>query len=203
VPFLFNIAASSVDFLGLWRYTRDIETEDHKGREKVQVRWNFKLLPNQTQEATLEDWLVTLRKHRNYALRERTTGFETNNKESVSSIIYVYGSYCDLESRIEFGSCCPLTCPVLKHGVIPQDLELATKETKVKDLDTKGVFETVVKWDTASGIQMKVTTQLRKTRDNFSRVDPNVLQRNVAHLDTAFSNFFSKKLGYPNFVSAQ
>jgi len=168
----------------------------------VQVRWNFKLLPNHTQEATLEDWLVTLRKHRNYALRERTTGFETNNKDSDSAIIYAYGSYCDLESKIEFGSCCPLTCPVLKHGVIPQDLELATKETKVKDKDTKKVVETIVKCDSASGIQMKVTTQLRGLRDNFSRVDSDVLQRNVAHLDTAFSNFYKLGRDYPNFITA-
>gem|GEM_PF-4661983 len=39
------------------------------------------MLPNQSQEETLEDWLVTLRKHRNYALRERIEGFDTNNKD--------------------------------------------------------------------------------------------------------------------------
>jgi len=76
--------------------------------------------------------LVTLRKHRNYALRERKQGFESNNKDSDLPIIYAYGSYCEIESRIEFGSCCPLTCPVLKHGVVPQDLKLATKESKIK-----------------------------------------------------------------------
>ena len=166
----------------------------------MQVRWNFKLLPNQTQEATLEDWLVTLRKHRNYALRERTIGFETNNKDSDSAIIYAYGSYCDLDSRIEFGSGCPLTCPVLKHGVIPQDLELATKETKVKDKDTKKVVETVVKWDSASGIQMKVTTQLRSSILHFSIINSAVLQTNIARLDTAFSNFYKRRIGYPNFI---
>ncbi|MBR8837154.1 MAG: transposase [Stigonema ocellatum SAG 48.90 = DSM 106950] len=166
----------------------------------MQVRWNFKLLPNQTQEATLEDWLVTLRKHRNYALRERTTGFESNNKDSESTIIYTYGSYCDLESRIEFGSCCPLTCPVLKHGVIPQNLGLATKETKVKDKDTKKVVETVVKWDSASGIQMKTTTQLRNSLCNFSIINSAVLQTNIARLDTAFSNFYKRRIGYPNFI---
>lgn len=166
----------------------------------MQVRWNFKLLPNQTQEATLENWLVTLRKHRNYALRERTTGFETNNKDSDSAIIYAYGSYCDLESRIQFGSCCPLTCPVLKHGVIPQDLELATKETKVKDKDTKKVVDIISKWDSASGIQMKVTTQLRSSRDNFSIINSAVLQTNIARLDTAFSNFYKLGRGYPNFI---
>ncbi len=106
----------------------------------MQVRWNFKLLPNQAQEATLEDWLVTLRKHRNYALRERID-FKFNNKDNESSIVYACGSYCDLESKLEFGSCCPLTCPVLKHGVVPQDLNLAFKNTKIKDKETKEVIE--------------------------------------------------------------
>ncbi|MBR8838487.1 MAG: transposase [Stigonema ocellatum SAG 48.90 = DSM 106950] len=166
----------------------------------MQVRWNFKMLPNQTQEATLEDWLVTLRKHRNYALRERTTGFETNNKDSDSAIIYAYGAYCDLESRIEFGSCCPLTSPVLKHGVIPHDLNLAFKNTKIKDFETKEAVKTVVKWDSASGIQMKVTTQLRKSLLHFARVDSDVLQRNIANIDTAYSNFFKLGRGYPQFI---
>ncbi|MBR8836064.1 MAG: transposase [Stigonema ocellatum SAG 48.90 = DSM 106950] len=58
----------------------------------------------------------------------------------------------------------------------------------------------MVKWDNASGIQMKVTTQLRNSLWNFARVDSNVLQRNVAHLDTAFSNFYKLGRGYPNFI---
>ncbi|MBR8834102.1 MAG: hypothetical protein DSM106950_08690 [Stigonema ocellatum SAG 48.90 = DSM 106950] len=136
----------------------------------MQVRWNFKLLPNQSQLCTLEDWLVTLRKHRNYALRERIEGFDCNNKDNESSIVYAYGSYCEIESRIEFGSCCPLTSPVVKHGVIPHDLNLAFKNTKIKDFETKEAVKTVVKWDSASGIQMKVTTQLRKSLDNFAKV---------------------------------
>ena len=158
-------------------------------------------MPNQSQEATLEDWLVTLRKHRNYALRERIQGFEFNNKDNESSIIYVYGSYCDLELRIEYGACCPLTCPVLKHGVVPQDLNLAFKNTKVKDKETKEVIDTVFKWDSASGIQMKVTTQLRKSLNSFAIIDSDVLQRNIANLDTAYSNFFKRGLGYPQFIN--
>jgi len=166
----------------------------------MQIRWNFKLLPNQSQLCQIEDWLVTLRKHRNYALRERIDGFEFNNKDNELSIIYVYGSYCEIESRIEFGSCCPLTCPVLKHGVVPQNLRLAIKESKVKDKETKEVIKTVVKWDSASGIQMKVTTQLRKSLLHFAIVDSDVLQRNIANLDTAFSNFFKLGRGYPQFI---
>ncbi|MDF5732064.1 MAG: transposase [Rhizonema sp. PD38] len=158
------------------------------------------MLPNRSQEATLEEWLVTLRKHRNYAFRERTVGFESNNKHNDGSIVYAYGSHCELESRIEYGSCCPLTCPVVKHGVIPHQLKLATKQTKVKDKLTKEIIAVKTDWDSASGIQMKVTTQLRKSLNNFAAIDSDVLQRNIIKLDKAFSNFFDNGKGYPQFI---
>ncbi|MBR8839203.1 MAG: transposase [Stigonema ocellatum SAG 48.90 = DSM 106950] len=166
----------------------------------MQVRWNFKMLPNQSQEATLEDWLVTLRKHRNYALRERKDGFETNNQDVDTKIAYAYGAYCDLDSRAEYGSSCPLTCPVLKHGVIPQNLELATKQSKVKDKVTKEVIGTRREWDSASGIQMKVTSQIRQSLDSFAAIDSCVLQRNIAKLDTAYANFWKQGRGFPQFL---
>ena len=166
----------------------------------MQVRWNFKMLPNQSQEATLEDWLVTLRKHRNYALRERKDGFETNNQDVTETIVYAYGAYCDIDSRVEYGSCCPLTCPVLKHGVIPQNLELAFKESKTRDKETKKVLSTTMGWDSASGIQMKVTSQLRQSLDSFAAIDSCVLQRNIANLDTAYTNFWKLKRGFPQFL---
>jgi len=158
------------------------------------------MLPNQSQEETLEDWLVTLRKHRNYALRERIEGFDTNNQGIDESIAYSYGAYCDIESKIEYGSCCPLTCPVLKHGVIPKNLELATKLSHILDKQTKEIIETVVKWDSASGIQMKVTSQLRQTLNSFAAIDSCVLQRSIANLDTAYANFWKHHRGFPQFI---
>ncbi|MBR8834617.1 MAG: transposase [Stigonema ocellatum SAG 48.90 = DSM 106950] len=158
------------------------------------------MLPNQSQEATLEEWLLTLRKHRNYALRERKDGFETNNQGSDEPIVYAYGAYCEIESSIEVGSCCPLTCPVIKHGVIPQKLELATKQSKVKDKATKEVIGTRREWDSASGIQMKVTSQLRQSLDSFDAIDSGVLQRNIAKLDTAYANFWNQGRGFPQFL---
>ena len=155
----------------------------------MQVRWNFKLKPNSTQVATLERWLVTLRKHRNYALRERKEGFESNNQDVAEPVAYSWGSFCDLETHVESGSCCPLTCPVLKHGVVPDDLNLILKTSKGK-----------VKWDSASGIQMKRTTQLRQERKSFGEVNSDVLQRNIAHLDTAFANFWRHGRGFPRFL---
>jgi len=137
----------------------------------VQVRWNFKLKPTSSQSSQMSDCLTTLRKHRNYALRERENGYDTNNQNTSEPITYAWGSWCDIDSKIEYGSCCPLTCPVVKHGVMPHQLEMALKTSKG-----------VVKWDSASGIQMKVTTHLRHERERFANINSDVLQRNIAKL---------------------
>jgi putative transposase len=75
----------------------------------MQVRWNYKLQPNREQETLISEWLVTLRKHRNYSLREREQGWNENNRDADEPISYAWGSCCDLETRVESGSCCPLT----------------------------------------------------------------------------------------------
>ena len=157
----------------------------------MQLRWKFKLRPNRDQVIQMSSWLITLRKHRNYALREREIGYNTNNHDSETPITYAWGSFCDLKSPVEYGAYCPLTCPVIKHGVIPDDLTMALKATK-KD--------GIVKWDSASGIQMKRTTELRHERDNFAAINSDVLQRNIAKLDTAFTNFWSHGRGFPNYL---
>lgn len=154
----------------------------------MQLRWNFKLEPNQIQTQQLSQWLITLRKHRNYALKERETGYNANNQYADDSIIYAWGSWCDINSKNEYGSCCPLTCPVVKHGVVPSELNLALKISKGS-----------VKWDNASGIQMKMTTRLRHERQNFREINSDVLQRNISRLDTAFSNFWKHGRGFPRY----
>jgi putative transposase len=135
-------------------------------------------------------WLVTLRKHRNFALRQRSEGFETNNQSSDQSEVMLKASCCDLKTREELSEvwCSPLTCPVQKHGVIPDDVSLMFKNSKGQ-----------VKWDSPSGIQMKVTTKLRHDSPWFGNIDSDVLQRNIAALDTAFANFWKHGRGYPRF----
>ncbi len=157
----------------------------------MQIRWNFKLKPTKSQKIQMSQWLTTLRKHRNYALRERNIGFDTNNQDIDTSVVYAWGSWCDTESRTEYGSCCPLTCPVIKHGVVPRDLGKALKTSKG-----------VVKWDSASGVQMKVTTQLRHEIPAFGNINSDVLQRNIAKLDAAFTNFWKHGRGYPRYLRA-
>jgi putative transposase len=163
----------------------------------MQVRRNCKLQPNMTQRDLMSEWLVTLRKHRNYCLAERKRGFESNNLESTEVVEYGFGSYCDVESRVEYGSYCPLTCSVVKHGVLPNaiSLEQAIKFSK----PNKETGEIKISWDSAGGIQSKRTTQLRSENYFYSRIDCDVLQGNLAKLDVAYAGFFKHQRGFPAF----
>lgn len=152
-------------------------------------RWNYKLKPNTEQVALLSGWLVTLRKHRNYCLRERENGWNTNNRDSETEISYAFGAYCEIETRLEVGAVCPLTCPVVKHGVMSATL---TKNSKKLGLC----------WDSAGGVQSKRTTELRQENKWYSRIDSDVLQRNLAKLDAAFTGFWSNKRGFPAYRKA-
>jgi putative transposase len=148
--------------------------------------------------------MLSLRKHRNYALRERENGYNTNNQDAVEPISYAWGSWCDIQTRTEYGACCPLTCPVLKHGVVPDDIKMALKTTKPKTDKTTGevIEPSKVSWDSASGIQSKVTSQLRSKWKSYAEIDSCVLQRNLAKLDTAYTNFWQHGRGFPRYLRA-
>ncbi len=137
----------------------------------------------------MTEWLVTLRKHRNYCLAERRYGFETNNQDSDTVIMYPYGAFSDIETKIEYGSYCPLTCPVVKHGVMSGEL---TKTSKKQGLA----------WGSATDIQSKRTTQLRAESEWYARINADVLQGNLAKLDAAYNGFFQHKRGFPSFRKA-
>jgi len=170
----------------------------------VQIRWNFKLKPGSRQRQQMSRWLVTLRKHRNYALCERENGYNTNNQDAMEPVAYAWGSWCDLDTRTEYGVCCPLTCPVLKHGVVPIDIKMALKTTKSKVDKITGevVKPSVTVWDSASGIQSKVTSQLRSKWKSYTEIDSCVLQRNLAKLDAAYANFWKHGRGFPQYKRA-
>lgn len=134
----------------------------------------------------MSEWLVTLRKHRNYCLAERKRGFETNNQDSDQPVMYQYGAYSDLISRVEYGAYCPLTCPIVKHGVMSAEL---TKTSKKHGLV----------WGSASDVQSKRTTELRSESKWYGRINSDVLQGNLAKLEAAYSGFFQHKRGFPSF----
>lgn len=152
----------------------------------MQVRWNYKLQPNKSQRALMEEWLVTLRKHRNYCLAERKRGFETNNQHNDQRVCYEYGAYCELETRREIGSFSPLTCPVVKHGVMSANFY------KKKDGKLLSV----------GAVQSARTTELRAESEWYGRINSAVLQQNLAKLDAAYNGFFTHKRGFPAFRKA-
>lgn len=139
----------------------------------------------------MSGWLISLRKHRNYMLRERIEGWGSNNKDADSSVTYERGAYCDIDSQSEYGSSCPLTCPVLKHGVLSGIL------TKTKT-DRKTKAETTA-WNSASEVQSRCTTELRKSNPYFARLNSDVLSQNRRKLDSAFSGFWTHGRGFPAF----
>lgn len=155
----------------------------------MQVRWNYKLQPNKGQSALMGEWLVTLRKHRNYCLAERKRGFESNNQDSDQPVMYEYGAFCDIDTQIEYFSFCPLTCPVVNHGVMSAEL---TKTSKKHGL----------MWGNVSDVQSKRTSELREENPFYSRIHSGVLQGNLAKLDTAYTGFFQHKRGFPSFRKA-
>jgi putative transposase len=156
-------------------------------KSNVQVRWNYKLNPNSSQDGLMGEWLETLRRHRNYCLRERELGWNSNNQYSDEPVSYGYGAFCDLETRAEYGSCCPLSCPVLKHGVLSAELVKVSKS--------------IVVWGNPSDVQMKRTTQLRRENEYYRRIDSDVLQRNIAKLDQSFAGFWQHGRGFPRYAT--
>lgn len=163
----------------------------------VQVRRNYKLQPNKTQQEMMSEWLVTLRKHRNYCLAERKRGYEGNNLDSSEIVEYSYGAYCDIESRIEYGAYCPLACSVVKHGVLPDSISL---EQSIKfSKPNRETGEIKISWDSVGGVQSKRTTQLRSESYFYSRINSDVLQGNLAKLDVAYAGFFKHQRGFPAF----
>jgi putative transposase len=155
----------------------------------VQVRWNYKLQPNKTQQTLMSEWLVTLRKHRNYCLAERQRGFESNNQGSDQLVMYEYGGFCDVDSQAEFGSFCPLTCPVVNHGVLSAELLKVSKKQGLT-------------WRNAGEVQSTRTSELRAENPFYGRIASTVLQGNLAKLDAAYAGFFQHKRGFPAFRKA-
>ena len=151
----------------------------------MQVRFNYKLQPDKGQSALMSEWLVTLRKHRNYCLGERDRGFKSNNQNNDQTVCHAYDVYCEVEARFEVGAFSPLTCPVVRTGVMSAGL---TKQVGK---------EKILKWGSASDVQSKRTTELRSENPWYGRINSDVLQGNLAKLDTAYNGFFQHKRGFP------
>ncbi len=96
-----------------------------------------------------------------------------------------------------------MTCPIIKYEVVPSGVALTkTTRAKVDRISGEILKPAIVKWDSADGIQSKVTTQLRKTNSYFKRIASSPLQGNIAKLTAVFSRFYNSLGGYPAFRKA-
>jgi putative transposase len=122
------------------------------------------------------------------------------SQSSSDKTTWILWAYCDIESRIEYGSYCPLTCSVVKHGVLPDSISL---EQSIKfSKPNRETGEIKVSWDSVGGIQSKRTTQLRSENYFYGRIDSQILQQNLAKLDVAYTGFFKYQRGFPAFRKA-
>lgn len=129
----------------------------------------YKLRPSKEQAVKLNDWINILRSHYNWCLSDRIATYYQQ---------FIQGDYCDICSK---GEASPLTCCVVKNGA------------------TGNPWKGNGKKRSAAAIQDAGLVDLKQARPWFKSIDSDILQRNVARLDTAYKNFFKEGRGFPRF----
>jgi putative transposase len=128
----------------------------------------YKLRPSGSQEAKMESWLNMLRSHYNWCLADR---IETYHQQLFQ------GAYCRLTTKAE---AYPLTCCIVKNGATGNPWQNSGKKRN------------------AGTIQDASLVDLKAARPWYKSIDSDVLQRNIARLNTAYKNFFDGR-GFPVF----
>ncbi|NES44034.1 MULTISPECIES: transposase [unclassified Moorena] len=137
----------------------------------MQLGYAYKLIPNRTQEATMNRWLEMLLAQYNYLLRDRSESYEQVKSPKM-------GDYCDLKTR---GEACPLTCSVNKSTSIGYPWKKSQKNPR------RSTYE----------IQSSTLPTLKKERPWYKGINSTVLQQMLRQLDVAFSKFFKGEAKYP------
>ncbi|MEQ8468477.1 RNA-guided endonuclease InsQ/TnpB family protein [Coleofasciculus sp. E1-EBD-02] len=120
----------------------------------------YKLRPSGSQEAKMQSWLDMLRATYNWCLADR---IETYHQQ------FIQGPYCSLRTKAEAYS---LTCCIVKNGA------------------TGNLWKNNGKKRNAGTIQDAALVDLKAARPWYKSIDSDVLQRNIARLNTAYKNFF-------------
>ena len=128
----------------------------------------YKLRPSGSQSAKMDSWLNMLRSHYNWCLADR---IETYHAQ------FIQGSYCNLRTKAE---AYPLTCCVVKNGATGNPWQDSGKKRNAGTIQDAGLVE------------------LKTARPWYKSIDSDVLQRNIARLNTAYKNFFDGR-GFPAF----
>jgi len=100
-----------------------------------------------------------------------------SSKQSVKPSQFIQGAYCNLRNKSE---AYPLNCCVVKNGVT---------ENPWQDSDKKRNADTI---QDARLVELKAAIPCHKS------IDSDVLQRNIARLNTTYKNFFDGR-GFPAF----
>ncbi|MEQ9481838.1 RNA-guided endonuclease InsQ/TnpB family protein [Coleofasciculus sp. F4-SAH-05] len=128
----------------------------------------YKLRPSGSQSAKMQSWLDMLRSTYNWCLADR---IETYHQQ------FIQGAYCSLKTQAE---AYPLTCCIVKNGATGNPWQNSGKKRN------------------AGTIQDAALVDLKTARPWYKSIDSDVLQRNIARLNTAYKNFFDGR-GFPAF----
>lgn len=113
-------------------------------------------------------WLDMLRSHYNWCLADRINNYCQP---------FIQGAYCQLRNKAEVY---PLTCCIVKNGATGNPWQNSGKKRN------------------AGTIQDAALVELKAARPWYKNIDADVLQRNIARLNTAYQNFFDGR-GFPRF----
>jgi len=128
----------------------------------------YKLRPSGSQSVKMQSWLDMLRASYNWCLADRIETYHYS---------FIQGPYCSLRTKAE---AYPLTCCIVKNGA------------------TGNPWKNNGKKRNAGTIQDAALVDLKAARPWYKSIDSDVLQRNIARLNTAYKNFFDGR-GFPAF----
>lgn len=129
----------------------------------------YKLRPNQQQIKVLDSWLNLLRAHYNWCLADRISTYYQR---------FTIGEYCNIRTKAVVY---PIACCVAKNGATGEPWKKSGKKRN------------------AGAIQSAGLPILKKARPWYKKVESQVLQGNLARLDTAYKNFFEGRGRFPKF----
>lgn len=128
----------------------------------------YKLRSSGGQSAKMDAWLNMLRGHYNWCLADRIEVYHSQ---------FIQGAYCNLRTKAE---AYPLACCVVKNGATGNPWQDSGKKRNAGTIQDAGLVE------------------LKVARPWYKSIDSDVLQRNIARLNTAYKNFFDGR-GFPAF----
>ncbi|KAF3885593.1 MULTISPECIES: RNA-guided endonuclease InsQ/TnpB family protein [Nostocales] len=140
----------------------------------MQVSYQYKLRPNQSQSKVMDSWLDMQRSLYNWFLADRIDGYYQT---------FVMGEYCDIRTKTERY---PLSCSLSKNSHL---------HNPWKNPDKDGL----IKKRSASLMQDAYLTELKQARPWYKTIHSNVLQMLIKRLDAAMAGFFQHGRGFPSF----